>query len=100
MGAYAVFGAYAVLFAVFSAGEDQVWAIWASCGYAVALVILWRWPARTAAVLISVALAVQCQNRRESTPISTAGGTGSRPEKNRRAAQLSRIRQIQIHPVV
>ena len=58
MGAYAVFGAYAVLFAVFSAGEDQVWAIWASCGYAVALAILWRWPARTAAVLISVALAV------------------------------------------
>jgi len=58
MGAYAVFAAYAVLFAVFSAGEDQVWAIWASCGYAVALAILWRWPARTAAVLISVALAV------------------------------------------
>jgi hypothetical protein len=53
-----VFGAYAVLFAAFSAGEDQVWAIWASCGYAVALVILWRWPVRTAAVLVSVALAV------------------------------------------
>jgi hypothetical protein len=57
MGTYAVFLAYAVLFAVFSAGEDQVWAIWASCGYAVALVIMWRWSA-TAAVLISVALAV------------------------------------------
>jgi hypothetical protein len=57
MGTYAVFLAYAVLFAVFSAGEDQVWAIWASCGYAAALVIMWRWSA-TAAVLISVALAV------------------------------------------
>jgi len=58
MGSYAVFLAYAVLFAIFSAGEDQVWAIWASCGYAVALVIMWRWPALRTAVLISVALAV------------------------------------------
>ncbi len=55
---YAVFAAYAVLFAVFSRGEDQVWAIWASCGYAAALFIMWRWPARTAAVLVSVAVAV------------------------------------------
>ncbi len=58
MAAYAVFAAYAVLFAVFSRGEDQVWAIWASCGYAVALFMLWLWPARTAAVLVSVAVAV------------------------------------------
>ena len=57
MGTYAVFLAYALLFAVFSAGEDQVWAIWASCGYATALVIMWRWSATTA-VLISVAMAV------------------------------------------
>lgn len=58
MATYAVFAAYAVLFAVFSRGEDQVWAIWASCGYAVALFMLWRWPARTVAALVSVAAAV------------------------------------------
>jgi len=58
LGSYAVFAAYAVMFAVFSRGEDQVWAIWASCGYAVAVFMLWRWPARTAAALVSVAVAV------------------------------------------
>jgi hypothetical protein len=63
MAVYAVFGAYAVIDAIFSAGRDQVWAIWAACGYAVALLMLWRWPNRpakgvTAAVLVSVALAV------------------------------------------
>ena len=47
--------------AVLSGGRDQVWSIWAACGYAAASVILWRWPARRgllAAVLVSVALAV------------------------------------------
>ncbi|HYB48441.1 MAG TPA: hypothetical protein VED20_13995, partial [Streptosporangiaceae bacterium] len=61
MGAYAVFAGYAAIDAVLSAGEDQLWAIWAACGYAVALLMLWRWPRRpvqTAAVLVSVALAV------------------------------------------
>ena len=58
MASYAVFAAYAVLFAIFSRGEDQVWAIWASCGYAAALLMLWLWPARTTAVLVSVAVAV------------------------------------------
>jgi hypothetical protein len=59
IAAYAAFGAYAVVAAIFSAGRDQVWAIWAAVGYAVALLMLWRWPARTgAAVLVSVALAV------------------------------------------
>ena len=61
MAAYTVFAGYAVIDAVFSAGEDQVWAIWAACGYAVTLLRLWRWPGlrvRTAAVLVSVALAV------------------------------------------
>jgi hypothetical protein len=58
MAVYAVFGAYAVIDAIFSAGEDQVWAIWAACGYAVALLMLWRWPSRSAAILVSVALAV------------------------------------------
>jgi len=58
MAAYAAFGAYAVAAAVFSGGEDQVWAIWAACGYAVALFLLWRWSGRMAAVLVSVALAV------------------------------------------
>ena len=61
MAAYAVFTAYAAVAAVFSGGRDQVWAIWAACGYAVALLIMWRWPSRRirmAAVLVSVALAV------------------------------------------
>ena len=59
MAAYAVFVVYAVVAAIFSAGRDQVWAVWASCGYAVALLMLWRWPGRTGvAVLVSVALAV------------------------------------------
>ena len=58
MAAYAAFGAYAVAAAVFSGGEDRVWAIWAACGYAVALFLLWRWSGRMAAVLVSVALAV------------------------------------------
>ena len=61
MAAYALFGAYAVIAAIFSGGRDQVWAIWAACGYAVVLLLLWRWPDRrvqTAAVLVSVVLAV------------------------------------------
>ena len=58
MAAYAVFGAYAVAAAVLSGGRDQVSAIWAACGYAVALIMLWRWGARTFALLVSVALAV------------------------------------------
>jgi hypothetical protein len=44
-----------------SGGRDQVWSIWAACGYAAAVLMLWRWPGRRgvlAAVLISVALAV------------------------------------------
>ena len=58
MAAYAVFSAYAVAAAILSAGRDQVWAIWAACGYAVALFMLWRWSSRTAAAGVSVALAV------------------------------------------
>ncbi len=58
MAAYAAFGAYAVAASVVSGGEDQVWAIWAACGYTVALFVLWRWSGRTAAVGVSVALAV------------------------------------------
>ncbi len=58
MAAYAVFGAYAVAASVVSGGEDQVWAIWAACGYTVALFMLWRWSGRIAAVGVSVALAV------------------------------------------
>ncbi len=46
IGAYAAFTAYAVAAAVFSGGRDQVWAIWAACGYAVVLFMLWRWPDR------------------------------------------------------
>jgi hypothetical protein len=58
MAAYAAFGVYAGVDAIFSNGRDQVWAIWAACGYAVALLMLWRWHGRIAAALVSVALAV------------------------------------------
>jgi hypothetical protein len=58
MAAYAVFAGYAAAAAGLSGGEDRVWAIWAACGYTVALVMLWRWRGRLAAVLVSVALAV------------------------------------------
>jgi len=61
MAAYAAFGAYAVAAAVFSGGRDQVWAIWAACGYVVALFMLWRLSGmrvRIAAAGVSVALAV------------------------------------------
>jgi Dolichyl-phosphate-mannose-protein mannosyltransferase len=61
MAAYAAFGAYAVAAAFLSGGRDRVWAIWASCGYVVALVVLWCWRSRRGrmvAVLVSVALAV------------------------------------------
>src|SRR6202047_1409688 len=56
--AYTLFLTYAVVDAIASAGEDRVWAIWAVCGYAVALLVLWRWGHRSAAGLVSVALAV------------------------------------------
>jgi hypothetical protein len=58
MAAFGVFGAYAAISAVFSGGEDKVWSIWAACGYAAALLILWRWRARTTAALVAVAVAV------------------------------------------
>jgi hypothetical protein len=61
MTAYAAFLAYAAIAAVFSGGRDKVWAIWAACGYAVALLMLWRGRGRrirAAAILVSVALAV------------------------------------------
>ena len=56
--AYALFLAYAAIDAIGSAGEDRVWAIWAASGYAVALILLWRWGHRTVAAVVSVALAV------------------------------------------
>src|SRR6185295_2455468 len=59
MAAYGAFGAYAVAAAFISGGRDQVWAIWAACGYAVAM--LWCWRSRRGrmvAVGVSVALAV------------------------------------------
>jgi hypothetical protein len=58
MVAFSVFLAYAAVFAIFSGGEDKVWSIWAACGYAAALLILWRWRARMAAALVAVAVAV------------------------------------------
>src|ERR1700745_1593476 len=61
MAAYGAFGAYAVAAAFVSGGRDQVWAIWAACGYGVALAMWWCWRSRRgrmAAVGVSVALAV------------------------------------------
>ena len=61
MAAYAAFCAYAIVAAPVSGGRDRVWAIWAACGYAAALAVLWLWRgrrARIAAVGVSVALAV------------------------------------------
>jgi len=58
MVAFGVFLTYAAVFAIFSGGEDRVWSIWAACGYAAALLILWRWRARMAAALVAVAVAV------------------------------------------
>jgi hypothetical protein len=61
MGAYGAFAAYATAAAFLSGGRDRVWAIWAACGYAVALVMLCCWRCRRgrmAAVGVSVALAV------------------------------------------
>jgi len=58
MAAYAAFAAYALAFAVASGGRDRVWAIWAACGYAAAVLLLWRTRATAAAVGASVALAV------------------------------------------
>jgi phosphatidylinositol alpha-1,6-mannosyltransferase len=60
-GAYSAFAAYATAAAFLSGGRDRVWAIWAACGYAVALVVLWCWRSRRgrmAAAGVSVALAV------------------------------------------
>ena len=61
MAAYGAFAAYAAAFALLSRGEDRVWAVWAACGYAVALVMLCCWRSRRgrmAAAGVSVALAV------------------------------------------
>jgi hypothetical protein len=58
MAGFGVFLAYAAISAVFAGGEDKVWSIWAACGYAAALLILWRWRARTTAALVAVAVAV------------------------------------------
>jgi hypothetical protein len=58
MAVYGAFLAYAGVFAIFAGGEDKVWAIWATGGYAAALLIMWRTRAQTAALAVSVAVAV------------------------------------------
>jgi hypothetical protein len=61
MAVYAVFCAYATAAAPVSGGRDRLWAIWAACGYAAALAVLWLWRGRRgliAAVGVSLALAV------------------------------------------
>ena len=58
MAVYGAFLAYAVVSAVFAGGEDKVWAVWAACGYAAALLIMWRSRGQTVALLVSVAVAV------------------------------------------
>jgi hypothetical protein len=55
--AFGVFAAYAAVFAGLSAGRDQVWAIWAVCGYALGTLLLWR--GRTGlALVVALALAL------------------------------------------
>jgi len=57
LAAYGVFTAYAAAFAGLSGGRDQVWAIWAVCGYALGTLLLWR--GRTGpALAVSLALAL------------------------------------------
>jgi hypothetical protein len=56
--AYGVFTAYAALAAGLSGGEDQVWAVWAVCGYGIATFLLWRFRGWAAPLIVSVALAL------------------------------------------
>jgi hypothetical protein len=61
MAVYAAFCAYATAAAVVSGGRDRLWSIWAACGYAAALAVIWLWRGRRgliAAAGVSVALAV------------------------------------------
>ena len=61
MAAYAAFCGYATAAAVVSGGRDRVWSVWAACGYAAALAMLWLWRGRrgrAAAVGVSLAVAV------------------------------------------
>jgi hypothetical protein len=61
MAVYAAFCAYATAAAAVSGGRDRLWAVWAACGYAAALAVLWLWRGRRgliAAAGVSVALAV------------------------------------------
>ncbi len=58
MAVYGAFGAYAAVFAIFAGGEDKVWAIWAACGYAATLLIIWRWRSRALTIALGVSVAV------------------------------------------
>jgi hypothetical protein len=58
MAVYAVFTGYAGIASILTAGEDEAWAIWAACGYAVALVMLWLFRRRGPALAVSVLLAL------------------------------------------
>ena len=74
MFVYGAFLAYAAVSAVFAAGEDKVWAIWAVGGYAAALLIMWRWRSRgqTVALGVSVAVAVVAPERPAFEPPNNA----------------------------
>jgi hypothetical protein len=56
--AYVAFAAYAAVAALTTAGQDQVWALWALLGYGAAALLLWRGPGRVPALLVSVTLAL------------------------------------------
>ena len=56
--AYGVFTSYAAVSAGLSGGEDQAWAIWAVCGYAVTTVLLWRLRGWMLPLLIALAVAL------------------------------------------
>jgi len=56
---YAVFAAYAAVFAVLSGGgADRVWALWATAGYVLAAAAAWRWRHLAGPLLAALALAL------------------------------------------
>ena len=56
---YAVFAAYAAVFAVLSGGgADRVWALWATAGYVLAAAAAWRWRHLAGPLLAALACAL------------------------------------------
>jgi hypothetical protein len=58
IAAFGVFTVYAAVAAGLSGGEDQVWAIWAVCGYGITTVLLWRLRGWALPLVVCIALAL------------------------------------------